>query len=111
QVGVESRMTLAPPSSLVGMLTLASNPVEHVVNQHFMSGNLFGIHGVWIWSAHVGSLILAGLLTILLLWYTAAHVRTGPESLGHDRYITRNPLAHMIEVVISYLRETSIRPV
>lgn len=98
-------------SMLSSLLTLAAeNPVEHVVNKHFLSGKLFG-KDVWLWSAHVGNLVLAGILTILVLWYAASKIATGPESAGHERYVTRNPFAHMIEVVCSYLRETSIRPV
>lgn len=98
-------------SILSGLVTLAAeNPVEHVVNKHFMSGKLFG-KDVWLWSAHVGNLVLAGILTILVLWYAASKIQTGPESLGHERYVTRNPFAHMIEVICSYLRDTSIRPV
>jgi F-type H+-transporting ATPase subunit a len=96
--------------NLLSSLLAATNPVDHVVNQHFLSGDLFGIHGVWLWSAHVGNLLLAGLLTILVLWWAANRIATGPESLGHDRYITRNPFAHMIEVVCGYLRENTVRP-
>lgn len=96
-----------------GIFTLAaSNPVDHVVNAapDWGKGDLFGMHGVWLWSAHVGNLILAGLLTVLVLWWAASKIRTGPQSQGTDRYITKNPLAHMIEVILVYLRETTVRP-
>lgn len=87
----------------------ASNPVDHVVNQHFHTVRLFGMD-VWLWSAHVGNLIVAGFLTVGLLWWAASRIRTGPESEGHDRYVTRSPLAHAIEVVCVYLRDTTVRP-
>jgi F-type H+-transporting ATPase subunit a len=87
-----------------------TNPVDHVVNQHFRSGDAFGMHDVWLWSAHVGNLILSGVITILLLSWAAGKIATGPESQGHDRYVTRNPFAHAIEVVISYLRDNTVRP-
>lgn len=95
------------------LLTLgAANPVDHVVNTapSWGIGHLFGREGVWLWSAHVGTLVLSGVLTIALLWYAASRIRTGPESQGSDRYITTSPFAHMIEVVCLYLRETAVRP-
>jgi F-type H+-transporting ATPase subunit a len=92
------------------MTLAASNPVEHVLNYPFLKGNLFGIENVWIWSAHVGTLILAGVLTVWVLSMAASHIRTGPEQLGNDRFLTTNSLAHMIEVICLYLRDTTVRP-
>lgn len=93
------------------LLTLAANnPVDHVVNQPFRVSNLFGMDGVWVWSAHVGSLVLSGLITILVLWWASTKIRTGPESQGTARYVTKNPFAHMIEVLIVYLRDQTVRP-
>ena len=63
----------------------ASNPVDHVVNQPYASGDIFGLHGVWIWSAHVGNLVLSGLITLAMLAFAASRIRTGPESQGTDR--------------------------
>src|SRR5690606_29803762 len=99
------------PRRMTPLLTTlaASNPVDHVVNQHFHTVRLFGMD-VWLWSAHVGNLIVAGFLTVGLLWWAASRIRTGPESEGHDRYVTRSPLAHAIEVVCVYLRDTTVRP-
>jgi F-type H+-transporting ATPase subunit a len=92
------------------MVTLAaSNPVDHVVNQLKASFDLNGMT-IWWWSAHVGNLILAGLLTYLLITYTAKRVATGPQSEGTDRYVTKGSLAHMIEVICVYLRENTVRP-
>lgn len=96
-----------------GLVVLAaSNPVDHVVNSvpSWGIGRLFGMDGVWIWSAHVGTLLLAGLLTVLVMLFAASRIATGPERLGAARYTTRNPLAHMIEVVLLYLRDTTARP-
>ena len=98
---------------LQSVLTLAaSNPVDHVVNQ-FPRGwgvvEIGGYHIHW-WSAHVGNLLLAGLITVLLLAWAASRIRTGPASEGSARYVTRNPFAHMIEVICVYLRDTTARP-
>jgi F-type H+-transporting ATPase subunit a len=91
-------------------LAAETNPVDHVVNKHFFSTNLFGMDGVWLWSAHVGNLVLSGILTVLLLWWASTKIRTGPETQGTGRFLTTSPFAHAIEVVCLYLRETTVRP-
>lgn len=96
--------------TLPSLFLAADNPVDHVVNKGWWTIDITGLGPVWVWSAHVGNLILAGLLTVLLLAWAATKIRTGPESQGHDRYVTRNPFAHMIEVVCVYLRENTVRP-
>jgi F-type H+-transporting ATPase subunit a len=45
----------------------------------------------------------------VIMW-AAAKIATGPESQGTNRFLTRNPLAHMIEVICNYLRENTVRP-
>jgi len=96
-------------------LTLAAdNPVDHVVNQvphhSWAIGDLFGHGGVWLWSAHVGNLILAGILTVLVLLFAANRIRTGDKSQGADAFVTKNAFAHMIEVICVYLRDNTARP-
>src|SRR4051812_36582577 len=90
----------------------AENPVDHVGNvaPAWGIGELFGMKNVWIWNAHVGSLVLSGLITVALLWWAAKRIATGPEQLGSGRFVTSNPLAHAIEVVCVYLRESTVRP-
>jgi F-type H+-transporting ATPase subunit a len=96
---------------LLDVLTLAAaNPVDHVVNQHFFSTDLFGMKGVWLWSSHVGNLILSGIITVGVLWFAASKIKTGPASQGTGRYVTSNPFAHMIEVICTYLRDGTVRP-
>ncbi len=90
------------------LMLAADNPVDHVVNHAPEWGKTAG--GLWWWSAHVGTLILAGLLTVITMLFAASKIRTGPESQGAARYTTRNPFAHMIEVILLYLRETTARP-
>lgn len=90
----------------------AANPVDHVVNQFphgWGQATLFGT-SIWVWSAHVGTLVVAGLLTVLVLSYAASKIKTGPESQGNDRYLTKGALAHVIEVICVYLRDTTVKP-
>lgn len=90
----------------------ASNPVDHVVNQFPHGWGVVEIGGMHLrlWSAHVGNLLLAGLLTIILLSWAASKIRTGPASQGTSAYVTTNRFAHMIEVICVYLRENTVRP-
>ncbi len=96
--------------SLTVLMLGEENPVNHVLNRGFKLGDLFGMHDVWLWSSHVGNLVLSGLITIALLWWASTKIKTGPESMGHARYVTKNPIAHTIEVICVYLRDETARP-
>lgn len=87
----------------------ASNPVDHVVNQPYWTVHMFGMD-IWVWSAHVGNLVLSGILTIGVLWYAASRIATGPQSHGTSRYVTKGAMAHMIEVMCTYLQKSAIQP-
>ncbi|MFN0132921.1 MAG: F0F1 ATP synthase subunit A [Phycisphaerales bacterium] len=87
-------------------LVLAANPVEHVINHKFIVDD----GGWWLWSGHVGNLILSGLIMIFGFNWLASKIATGDESLGHGRYVARGKLAHMLEVICVYLRENTVRP-
>src|SRR5690606_6817820 len=83
-----------------------ANPVEHVVNHPFIKTE----GGWWIWSAHMGNLVLSALILIPLMLYVAKCIEPGPASMGNERFVPRNKLAHMIEVICVYLRDVTVRP-
>lgn len=87
-------------------LTLAADPVGHVINHKWFANEA----GWWLWSSSQTNLVLSGLIVIGLGWFVAKAVATGPEEQGYSRWITRNPIAHMIEVICGYLRENTVRP-
>lgn len=88
-------------------LTLAAaDPVAHVINHQYVVNE----NGWWIWSSAQTNLVLSGLIIVVLGLLVAKAVSTGPESQGHARWVTRNPFLHMIEVICTYLREKTIRP-
>jgi len=88
------------------ILAEEANPLGHVVNHSWWQS----ADGVWLWSAQTGTLVLAGLLTVIVLLWAAKHIGTGPAGKGNERYITVNPFAHMIEYICSYLRDNTVRP-
>lgn len=88
-------------------LTLAADsPIGHVVNHPF---TYFG-DGWWLWNAHVGTLVLSGLILIILGPMVAKQIATGPETEGNERYLTKGRFAQTIEVICLYLREKAVRP-
>ncbi len=92
--------------------TLAADspdPLQHVVN-HYFHGIEWNGETLWLWSSNIGTLLLAGLLTIVVLLWAAKHIATGPIEHGTDRFVTKNPFAHAIEVICTYLRESTVRP-
>ncbi|MFT5422648.1 MAG: F-type H+-transporting ATPase subunit a [Phycisphaerales bacterium] len=95
------------PMSLLHNLPLAAaNPVEHVINHKSVTTE----SGFWIWSAIQTNLILSAVIVLGVGYWASTKIKTGDESQGHDRYLTRNPLAHMIEVICSYLLKNTIEP-
>lgn len=89
-----------------GLITLAaSDPAAHVYNHYFWKPG-----GWWIWSGNQGNLVLSALILILGGKWVARHISTGPETEGAARYVTRNPLAHTVEVICIYLRDEVAQP-
>jgi F-type H+-transporting ATPase subunit a len=84
----------------------AGDPAGHVYNHYFTRTD----GGLWLWSGNQGNLVLSGIILILGMLWVAGKVRTGPESEGHDRYVTRSRFAHLIEVICVYLRDEVVRP-
>src|SRR5690349_3943390 len=89
------------------MTTLASgDPLGHVVNQSAVTND----QGFWLWSGNQGTLVLSGLILIIVGLWAAEKIKTGPKEQGAEAYITKNRFAHMVEVIVAYLREEVVRP-
>jgi F-type H+-transporting ATPase subunit a len=88
------------------LFTLGADPISQVVNQGWFAAS----DGTWLWSAHMGNLVLSGFLTLLVLWFASVHIKTGPAALGTARFVTRNKFAHLIEVIVCYLRDEVLHP-
>ncbi len=92
---------------MLSSLTLgAADPVAHVINHP----TIVTESGWVIWSSAQTNLVLSALILVLAGLFVAKAVSTGDESQGHARWITRNPFAHMVEVICGYLRESTVRP-
>jgi F-type H+-transporting ATPase subunit a len=94
-------------NGLMSSVTLAAgNPVEHVINHKTVATE----SGWWLWSANQTNLVLSGIIVLVVGALAAREIKTGDEQDGHDRFLTRNPLAGMIEVISLFLREEIVRP-
>lgn len=87
-------------------LLAAASPADHVYNHRFWTSP----DGWWLWSGNQGNLILSAIILMAGMWWVAKRVQTGPESEGTGRYVTKNRLAHTVEVICVYLREEVVRP-
>ena len=85
----------------------APAPMDHVVDKVLAKTEA----GLPWFTLHMGTLVLAALLTLLVLWIVSRRMATGPESEGHRRYLAKGRLAQLFETIIVYLRDEMIRPI
>lgn len=83
------------------------SPVDHIVAHPFM----ISPGGWWWWSSATANLVISGVLMLLIGFYVAKRVRTGPDLQGEARYLTRGKFAQLVEVLIVGLRDMMIKPV
>ncbi|RMH11692.1 MAG: ATP synthase F0 subunit A [Planctomycetota bacterium] len=81
------------------------NPLPHVLNHPW-----WYVGDYMVWSAIQTNLVISALIMLVLGPWIAKSIATGPESEGHDRYVTKNVFAHMIEVICVYLRDVIVEP-
>lgn len=79
-------------------LAAAGDPMGHVLDK--------GVAGPL--TMNTITLVVAGLLTIWCVNAAARRIDTGRDGEGSKRYVTSNPFAHMLEVIVTYLRATVI---
>ena len=87
------------------LVLAAGDPVAHVINHYTLK-----IGDFWLWSSAQSNLVLTAIILIFGMKWVAKNVSTGPEADGNARFVTRNPLAHFIEVVCVYLRDEVAAP-
>ncbi len=83
------------------------NPLGHVLDNPSAFSDLLGTE---IRLSTISMIVAGVVMTVLMMW-VANRVRTGPESMGNERFVTRGKLAHLIETLIVYLHKEMLEPV
>jgi len=91
---------------MMSSITLAADPVQHVINHAFVVNE----DGYWLWSTAQTNMVLTSIIMLVGGLFVAKAVSTGEEGQGHARWVTNNRFAHMVEVICGYLRENTVRP-
>lgn len=80
----------------------SSDPIGHVIDK-----NLIGQHI----TLSMVSLVVALVIAVWVLSKAARSISTGPESLGNERYVSRERLGQIVESIVLYIREETLIPV
>jgi F-type H+-transporting ATPase subunit a len=57
------------------------------------------------------TMVATAILLVFLLHRAARSIATGPESMGHRRFVSRSAFGGVIEVMVLYLRDQMLEPV
>ena len=90
------------------LLAAGTDPLSHVVNTN---KTIWWVGEIGFGTAHEVMLVLAGVITVVGLLLVSRRIRTGEESQGNERYVTKGRLAQIIEVMVIYLRDQMLEPV
>ncbi len=89
------------------LLASGANPLGHVLDKPSAFTELFG-HEVKL---SVVSVVVGGTIAIITLLWAASRIKTGPESQGHERYVTKGRVAQVVEVLVDGLYKQMLEPV
>lgn len=96
-------------------LLLAESGAPHTPLGHVLDKPVFAewlsVGEIGTMSTQILTMLLGAALLLFIMPRVAGRIATGPESAGHDRYITRGRLSQVVEVMILYLRDTMLVPV
>jgi F-type H+-transporting ATPase subunit a len=90
-------------AGILDLIAAGGNPIDHIVDK-----KAFGTE--WLWLSML-SLVVAGVLALLVMSRAARAIATGPESMGHERYVTKGRLSQLVETIAIYLRDEMLKPV
>lgn len=97
---------------LPNLLLAADSPLGHVINGESVWSTISWVGEIGdVASLHEVMLVLGGIVLVLGLFFAASRIRTGSESQGNQRYVTRGRLAQLVEVMVVYLRDEMIQPI
>ena len=97
----------------MNLFVLASDsPLGHVQDKpSVLSLDMLDLGEIGTLTVQTVALVLSLGVLLWVLFAAAKRIRTGNESEGSERYVTKGRLAQIIEVVLMYLRDELIQPV
>ena len=95
--------SLLTATSLIDLIAAGGNPINHIVDK-----KAFGT--TWLWLSML-SLGVAGAIALFVMARAAKAIATGPESMGHERFVTKGRLSQLVETISLYLRDEMLKPV
>jgi F-type H+-transporting ATPase subunit a len=90
-------------TSVLDLIAAGGNPINHIVDK-----KAFGTE--WLWLSML-SLVVAGCIALFVMTRAAKAIATGPESMGHERFVTKGRLSQIVETISLYLRDEMLKPV
>ena len=92
-------------------LLLAASGEVHTPLGHVLDKQLIDVGIIGSVSMQLVTLVLGTILLLILMSGVAGKIKTGSESEGNERYITKGRFSQVIEVIVAYLRDTILEPV
>ena len=92
---------------ILPLLAAGADPLNHVLDKPSAFSDIFGTDV----KLSVVSLVVAALIVLAWLLVAASRIKTGPESQGHDRWITKGRSAQVVEVLVEGLYSQMLEPV
>ncbi|MCE9619927.1 MAG: F0F1 ATP synthase subunit A [Planctomycetes bacterium] len=89
------------------ILASGHSPISHVLDSPVRIGGQVPFNGLTL---QVVSLFIGLALFLGVLLFASKNIKTGPESMGHRRYLSRGRIAQLIEVICLYLRDEMLAP-
>ena len=89
------------------LLASGANPLGHVLDKSSAFSDRFGTDV----KLSVVSLVVGAVIVLAWMLHAASRIRTGPESEGHDRWVTKGRLAQIVEVLVDGLYGQMLEPV
>ena len=79
------------------ILAFGADPLNHVLDKPSAFSGIFGTDV----KLSVVSLVVAAVIVLAWLFVAASRIKIGPESQGHDRWITKGRSSQVVEVTHS----------
>ena len=93
------------------MNPLLADSLTHVKDKFFISEQISDLGEIGNITIQTTALVVSFFVLMVVMFSVARRVKTGSDSEGNQRYITKGRIAQIVEVIMLYLRDQLIEPV